>query len=48
MWITEGFRKGDEVGIGQGQRSDLRNGGELIRSSGGKDGDRGFQGLGKG
>ena len=39
MWITEGFRKGDKVGICQGQRSDLRNGGELLRSSGGKDGD---------
>ena len=40
MRITEGFRKGDKVGIGQGQRSDLRDGGELLRSSGGKDGDR--------
>ena len=39
MRITEGFRKGDKVGIGQGQRSDLRDGGELLRSSGGKDGD---------
>ena len=48
MWITEGFRKGDKVGIGQGQRGDLKNGRELLRSSGGKDGDGGFQGLGKG
>ena len=48
MWITEGFRKGDKVGIGQGQRSDLRDGGELLRSSGDKDGDRRLQGLGKG
>ena len=39
MWITEGFRKGDKVGIGQGQRSDLRDGGELLRRSGGKDRD---------
>ena len=42
MWITEGFRKGDKVGIGQGQRGDLRDGRELLRSSGGKDGDRRF------
>ena len=48
MWITEGFRKGDKVGIGQGQRSDLRDGGEPLRSNGGKDRDRGFQGPGKG
>jgi len=48
MWITEGFRKGDKVGIGQAQRSDLREGGELLRSSGSKDGDRRFQDLGKG
>jgi len=48
MGITEGFRKGDNVGRGQGQRSDLGEGGELLRSSGGKDGDGGFQGLGKG
>ena len=40
MWITEGFRKGDKVGRGKGQRSDLRDGGELLRSSGGKDGGR--------
>ena len=48
MGITDGFRKGDKVGIGQGQRSDLRYGGEFLRRSGGKDGDGGFQGLGKG
>jgi len=48
MGITEGFRKGDNVGRGQGQRSDLGEGGELLRSSGDKDGDGGFQGLGKG
>ena len=48
MWITEGFRKGDKVGIGQGQRSYLIDGGELLRSSGSKDGDRRFQDLGKG
>ena len=48
MEITERFRKGDKVGIGQGERSDLGEGGELLRSSGGKDGDGGFQGLGKG
>ena len=48
MWITEGCRKGDKVGIGQGERSDLRDGGELLRSSGDKDGDRRLQGLGKG
>ena len=48
MRITEGFRKGDKVGIGQGQRSGLRDGGELLMSSGGEDGDGGFQGLGKG
>jgi len=46
--ITEGLGKGDNVGIGQGQRSDLRDRGELLRSSGGKNGDGGFQGLGKG
>ena len=39
MGITEGFRKGGKVGIGQGQRSDFRDGGELLRSSGSKDGD---------
>jgi len=39
MGITEGFRKGDKVGIGKVHRSDLRDGGELLRSSGGKDGD---------
>jgi len=40
MWITERFRKVDKVGIGQGERSDLRDGGELLRSSGSKDRDR--------
>ena len=40
MGITEGFRKGDKVGIGQGQRSDLRDRGELLWNSSSKDGDR--------
>ena len=42
MGITEGFRKGDNVGIGQGQRSDLGDGGKLLRSNGGKNGNGGF------